>query len=466
MKMNTMRLSAQDAAFIYGEDQRIPLHVGCLVFMEAGPLRREDGAIDIGRIRAEIAKRLHLAPLFRKRLAHVPFDQGRPVWVDDPRFAIDHHVHLTAVPQPGSRRQVLDLMGRLQAAVLDRNKPLWEIYFVDGLEGGDTVAVMAKVHHAMVDGTTGVELGVLIFNLTPETTPVDVPPWEPSAEPSAAGLLLGAFVDHAADAARRARKVAGALVDVRKPVQHAFKVAHAVETLASDFDPLPFNRPVGSRRAFDFAQVPLDEVHDARRALGATVNDIGLAAVTGALRCYCSESGIDPESLRRIKAICPVDNRAPGDRRPGSDVSSMIVDLPVDEADLRARVARIVERLRTLKRLDVAEGVNMWARATSLLPATLLRATSWLQFRGLMGNANLLISNVRGPTEPIYCFGAKVHTFHPYFGVQDGLGLNVVLFSYAGQLLIGIGADPDLVPGIGAFAESIVKSFGELAAAA
>jgi hypothetical protein len=144
----------------------------------------------------------------------------------------------------------------------------------------------------------------------------------------------------------------------------------------------------------------------------------------------------------------------------------MFVDLPVDEPDLRARVARIAERSRTLKRLDVAEGVNMWARVNSLLPAPLLRATSWLQFRGLMGNANLLISNVRGPAEPFYCFGSKVHSFHPYFGVQDGLGVNVVLFSYAGQLLIGIGSDPDLLPDAGAFAESVVKSFADLAAAA
>jgi WS/DGAT/MGAT family acyltransferase len=462
--MNATRLSAQDAAFIYGEDQRIPLHVGCLGFVEADPLRDENGTIDIQHLRAEIAKRLHLVPLFRKKLAHVPFDQGRPVWVDDPRFEIENHVHVTAVPKPGSRRQVLDLMGRLQAAVLDRNKPLWEIYFVDGLEGGGTVAVVAKVHHAMIDGTTGVELGMLIFDSAPESAPGEVPSWEPEAEPSTAGLLLDAFVDHTADAARRTRKLAGALVDVRRPLEHAFKFARAVETFTRGFDPLPFNGPVGSRRCFEVARVPLEVVLETRRAFSATVNDIGLAAVTGALRSYCRESGIDPESLRCIKAICPVDNRAPGDKRPGSDVSSMIVDLPVDEPDLHARVALIAERSRAQKRIDVADGVNMWARVTSLLPAPLLRATSWLQFRGLMGTANLLVSNVRGPASPIYCFGAKVHAFYPYFGVQDGLGLNVVLFSYAGQLLIGIGADPNLMPDIGAFAQSIAKSFEELAA--
>jgi diacylglycerol O-acyltransferase len=463
--MPPMRLNAQDASFIYGEDQRIPLHVGCLGFMEAGPLRDESGAIDIASLRAAIGSRLHLVPVFRKKIAHVPFDQGRPVWIDDPDFAIEKHVHLTAVPRPGSHRQVLDLMGRLQARVLDRNKPLWEFYFVDGLTDDDSVAVISKVHHAMIDGASGVEMFTLLFDLAPEKRTVDVPAWRPAAEESSVGLLFDALIDRADDAARRVRKVIGAVADVRKPVDHVVKFARAVESFTGDNASLPFNAPVSSRRAFAIASVPLDVVLETKRALGATVNELGLAAVTGALRRYCGETGIDADSLGRITTICPVDNRAPGDRRPGSDVASMVVDLPVDEPDLRRRVERIVENSRLLKAQGVAEGSNMWARVTSLMPATLLRAASWMQFRGLMGNANLLVSNVRGPSSQFYCHGARVHSFHPYFGVQDGLGLNVVLFSYAGNLLIGIAADPHLMPELDSFAEGIVKSFGELASA-
>jgi WS/DGAT/MGAT family acyltransferase len=463
--MTSIRLSAQDAAFLYGEDQRIPLHVGCLGFMAAEPLRDDSGAIDIARIRDGISARLHLLPLFRKKIAQVPLDQGRPVWVDDADFAIENHVHLSAVPKPGTRREVLDLMGRLQASALDRNQPLWEIHFVDGLADPDTLAIISKVHHSMIDGTTGVELGLLLFDLTPEGREIVPPPWVPAAEPTTAGLLFDAFHDRAGDATRRVRKVFGALTNVRKPIDHARKFARAVETFSGDFDALPFNARVSSRRAFEVVSVPLDAVLATRRALGATVNEVGLAAITGALRRYCSEHGIDADELGRIRAICPVDNREPGDKRPGSDVSSMVIELPVAEPDLRRRVGRIVESSRALKEQGVAEGANMWARVTSLLPATLLRATSWLQFRGLMGNANLLVSNVRGPSEPFYCFGAKVHAFHPYFGVQDGLGLNVVLFSYAGELLIGIAADPDLVPDLAAFAEGLAKSFGKLSAA-
>jgi diacylglycerol O-acyltransferase len=463
--MPPTRLSAQDAAFIYGEDQRIPLHVGCLGFMDAAPLRDDSGAVDIARIRDAISKRLHLFQLFRKKVAHIPFDQGRPVWVDDPNFSIEKHVHLTAVPRPGSRRQVLDLMGRLQSVPLDRDKPLWEIFFVDGVDDGDSLAVIAKIHHSMIDGTTGVEIGMLLFDLSADEQEVDAPVWEPAAEESPSGLLFDALYYRAGDAVRRVGKVVDAVADVRKPVDHAVKFARAVETFAGEIDSLPFNAPVSSRRAFEIASLPLDVVLETKRALGATVNEIGLAAVTGALRRYCGENGIDADELGRITTICPVDNRKPGDLRPGSDVASMVVDLPVDEPDLRRRVQRIVEISRERKQADVAEGSNMWSRITSLLPATLLRASSWMQFRGLMGNSNLLVSNVRGPSEPFYCFGAKVDSFHPYFGVQDGLGLNVVLFSYAGDLLIGIAADPHLVPALDSFAEGVVKSFGELAAA-
>jgi WS/DGAT/MGAT family acyltransferase len=463
--MAPTRLSAQDAAFIYGEDQRIPLHVGCLGFMEAGPLRDDSGAVDITRIREAISQRLHLFQLFRKKIAHIPFDQGRPVWVDDPNFAIEKHVHLTAVPRPGSRRQVLDLMGRLQSGTLDRGKPLWEIYFVDGLGDGDTLAVISRVHHSMIDGTSGVEIAMLLFDLSAEERGIEAPAWEPAAEESPSGLLFDALFDRAGDALRRMGKVVDAVADIRKPIDHAVKFVRAVKTLSGEIDSLPFNAPVGSRRAFAVASLPLDVVLETKRALGATVNEVGLAAVTGALRRYCGENGIDADELGRITAICPVDNRRPGDTHAGCNVSSMVVELPVDEPDLRRRVDRIVETSRERKDQDVAEGSNMWARFTSLLPATMLRMSSWLQFRGLMGQSNLLVSNVRGPSQPFYCFGAKVHSFHPYFGVQDGLGLNVVLFSYGGELMIGIAADPHLVPALDSFAEGIVKSFGELATA-
>ena len=462
MSHEVIRLSAQDAAFMYGEDQRIPLHVGSMGMMEAAPLRDETGALAMPRLRSNIENRLQLVPMFRKKFAEVPFDQGRPVWVDDPNFRIENHVHAIALPKPGGRRELLELMGRLQSTVLDRNAPLWELYFVDGLEDENSVALIARVHHAMIDGTSGVELASILFDLTPEFARVDDAERKAASEPSGLGLVFGAWRDRAQNALRNVEAVAFAIRNPAKPATHALKFVRAMRTLASDFDKLPFNARVGSRRVFANAAVPLDDVLKAKRAFDVKVNDIVLAAVTGALRRYCEAHDIDPEGLTRIKAMCPVDNRAPGDTHLGTDVSSMIVELPIDEASPALRVRRIAESSGRLKAQDVADGANMWARAMGQMPVPLLRVASRLQFRGLMSQANVLVSNVRGPAQPFYCNGAKVHAFYPFFGVQDGLGLNVVVVSYADKLLVGVGADADLVPDVDEFAEALDKSFQEL----
>jgi len=462
--MTMRRLSAQDSAFIYGESQRIPLHVGSLGFIEGAPLRDDSGCLDITRIRDAMEQRLHLVPGFRQKLAEVPLDGGRPVWIDDPGFRIERHVHATAVPRPGGRAELMGLFSRIQEQVLDRNRPLWEFYYVDGLES-DEVAVICKVHHAMVDGTTGVELAKLIFDLSPEGTELDAPAWHPAQEPGPLELTARAALDHGRDLARRARKLVDAAREPSRPADSLWKFAQAMRVVATGFDPLPFNAAVGSRRRFETVELPLENVLQAKRALQATVNDVALAAVTGGLRGWCEHQGIDPDEARRTKALCPVDNRAADDREPGSNVAAMLVDLPLDEACPRARVKRITECSRALKQNEVAEGANMWDRVNSLLPTSLLRVTSLLQFRGLMAQGNLLVSNVRGPDFPFYAFGGKVRTFFPYFGVQDGLGLNVVVFSYDGKLLLGVASDPDLMPDADIFVECLTKAFGELASA-
>ena len=462
--MTTRRLSAQDAAFIYGESQRIPLHVGGLGLIEGAPLRNANGCLDIARIRASMQQRLHLVPVFRQKLTEVPLDGGRPLWVDDPGFRIERHVHATAVPKPGGHRELMQLFGRLQATMLDRNKPLWEFYFVDGLEG-DEVAVIAKVHHAMVDGTSGVELGTLLFDMTPEGTEIEAPAWQPEPAPSRLDLAARSAAEHTRDFIRRTGNVARAVRSPSRPASSLWKFAKAMGSMATGFDPLPFNGKVGSRRCYDVVEMPFDEVKQAKSAFGVTVNDVALAAVTSALRAWCEHRGLDPDEAGRIKALCPVDQRAPGDKELGSKVSAMLVDLPIDQASPRERVLRVSERSRDLKTGGVAEGANMWDRMNSLLPTALLRATSMLQFRGLMAQGNLLVSNVRGPSVPFYAFGGKVRSFFPYFGVQDGLGLNVVLFSYAGKMLLGVASDPDLMPDADVFVECLRKGFGELASA-
>jgi WS/DGAT/MGAT family acyltransferase len=317
----------------------------------------------------------------------------------------------------------------------------------------------------MVDGSTGVELGKLLFDLAPEGSEIDAPRWRPAGSPGPLALAARSALEHGRDLRRRAGKLAGALRDPSGPADALWKFAQAMRGVASGFDPLPFNGAVGSRRAYDTVELPLDEALQAKRAFGVTVNDVALAAVTTALRAWCQHRGLDPDEPRRIKALCPVDNRAADDREMGSNVSAMVVDLPLDEPSARERMLRISESSREAKLNELAEGANMWDRVTSILPAPALRATSVLQFRGLMAQGNLLLSNVRGPSFPFYAFGGRVRAFFPYFGVQDGLGLNVVAFSYDGKLLLGIACDPELFPEREIFVESLRKAFGELASA-
>jgi diacylglycerol O-acyltransferase len=462
--MSYSRLSAQDASFVYGEDQRIPLHVGGLGILEAGPLRTEEGRIDLEEIRAAVGHRLHLLPLFRQKLAELPFDQARPVWVDDRCFRIENHIHEIALSKPGGRRELLELMGRLQAQVLDRNRPLWEIVFVDGLEDSDSIAMITRIHHSVIDGTSGVELAKLLFDVSQAGTPHEPPPWQPGQEPGTPELLMGAVADQIYDAIGAARTIFSGLRNPAKPITHARNFMRSLSSIAGPIDVLPFNARVSSRRAFYTLRLPLQQVIDAKDEFGVTLNEIVLAAVSGALRDYCEGQGIDPDSLGTIRAICPVDNREEGDVSPGSDVAGMFVSLPVGVSEPAERVISIARESSRLKALDVADGSNMWGRATSVVPAPLLRLASHYQFRGLMANGNLLVSNVRGPEMPLYCLGGEVREFYPYFGVQDGVGLNVMMFSYQDHLHLGVACDPELMAELDEFGEAIRKSFAELAA--
>jgi diacylglycerol O-acyltransferase len=464
--VSTTRLSALDSTFIFGESQRIPLHVGGLSILEAEPLLDAEGHLDIESLRAKISERLHLVPRFRQRLVHVPFDQGRPVWADDEDFNIDNHVHVTALPRPGSRGQLHALMGRLQSIQMNRTRPLWEMWFIEGVDGGEKVGLIVKIHHAMVDGRSGVELGTLLFDMTREATSIVPEPWDPKPAPGATGLLARAVADRVSDGIRRSKKLADAVRNPSKPLGHLNNFVRALDTMAGETDSLNFNQRVSALRNFQSVSFPLDEVLAAKRAYGVTVNDIVLAGVTGALRRYCSHRGLDPSRIERVKAIVPVDIRDEGDTEMGTKVASLIVDLPVSVHDPLERVERIHIHSQELKAGNQADGTKMWSRVTSLMPVPLLRVGSLLQFRGLMRGTNLLLSNVRGPETPFFCNGAEVKEFVPYFGPQDYVGLNLTAFSYNGRLQIGLVSDPQLMPDLGVFADSLRKSFAELSSLA
>jgi len=464
--MATTRLSTQDTSFIYGEDQRIPLHVGGLAYVDAAPLRDEDGHLDIGRIRSAIEERLCLLPLFRKKLAEIPFEQGRPVWVDDPNFCIERHVREAAIPRPGSRVQVHDLMGQLQSQMLDRNRPLWEITFVDGLESPDEVAMIVKIHHSVTDGAAGVAVAKLLFDSTPRPTRAAAPSWEPEPAPDRLDLLRTSAEHRFSDWSGAANALWQGLRQPSLPVGLLRDYLRLQGALFTQCDDLPFNGAVGSSRVFEAVTLPLPAAMEAKRAFQVTLNELMLATVSGALRAYCDERTIDPDTLSCIRAICPVDIREAGDTSLGCNVASLFIELPVAEPDPRQRIRLASAESRYRKSQGALGAAQVWNAFTSSLPNPLLRVSSWFQYRGLLGQGNLMLSNIPGPRAPLYCVGGTVRSFFPYFGVQDPVGLTMVLFSYCDQFHIGLSADPDLMPDLSSFAEVLQKEFALLSALA
>ncbi len=459
------RLNVQDCSFVYGEDQRIPLHVGGLALVESAPLRAEDRALDMPRIQAAIEARLGALPLFRKKLTEIPLDQGRPVWADDPDFRIENHVYEVGLPQPGTRAQLLELMGRMQSQVLDRNRPLWELAFVDHLQDEGSVAMIVKIHHSVVDGGAGVAVAKLLFDLTREGMvydPKQRQSWKSRPAPGFFELLGGAIGERVSDAMGFATSLVDGARHPSVPMNHALNFLKVQRALLNRCDDLPFNGRVGSRRAFESISLSLPQAFACKDRFGVTLNELMLAVFSGAMRIFCEERGINPNGLEHIRAVCPVDIRDDKNISQGSHVSSLFIDLPVSEPVAISRIRQIAETSRELKSSGAIDGSDMWGRTTSMLPIPLLRLASRYQYRGLMAQGNILVSNIPGPVQPLYCVGALLRSFHPYFGVQDGLGINAVLFSYRDELCVGISADPELVPDLMEFSEALRKEFDQL----
>jgi len=345
---------------------------------------------------------------------------------------------------------------------MDRTRPLWEICYVDGLGAGDTIGVITKIHHCMVDGTSGVELGTLLYDLTPEGTKSAPVAWQPEPEPSRANLLLEALRESARIPIDVLSAFGKAMGTPSAPIDQVVRFVKAIETVTEQIDNLPFNARVSSRRRFDTVAVPLKQILLTRRAFDVKVNDVILAAVAGALRSYCENRRIKPTTLQRVRALVPVDRRQPGDTQLGSKVSSLFVELPVAERSVSKRLQLLRRQTRSMKDQRTADGTEMWNRFMSILPAAVLRTVSRVQFRELMSTSNLLLSNVRGPSAPLYSSRGRVLELYPYFGVQDNLGLTIVALSYDGQVNFGIVTDPELTPDADVLVAAIPRACAEM----
>jgi len=459
---NYERLSAQDNSFLLFEEPGLYMHVSATQVFELGSLARADGGVDYERIRDFIGAVLHRIPRYRQKLAWVPIE-NHPVWVDDPDFALSYHVRHTSLPRPGSDDQLKKLAARIMAQHLDRDRPLWEIWVVEGLER-DRFALISKMHHCMIDGSSGVDISQILQSPDPERTEIpEAPTFVPNPMPSG-GELLGDAIRHRLGAPLRALRGLQQFQEEAEDVGAEIRTrVRAVQQLfasqMSSASATPINDEIGPHRAFDWWQVPLSEIKELRKALGCTVNDVVLTIVTGAFRRYFLRRGVDPSELDfRVQA--PVSVRSDAERgKLGNRISTWVIRLPLGPEDPREQLEAIHETTRELKESRQALGVETMMSVMESMPASLLS----LAARGASAGMNTIVTNVPGPQFPLYLLGAKLEGLFPQVPLLQNVGLGIALISYDGTVNWGFNADPKLVPDLPAFVGFVGEAFEDVA---
>ncbi|MEB2325156.1 MAG: wax ester/triacylglycerol synthase family O-acyltransferase, partial [Sorangiineae bacterium] len=429
------RLRELDRAFLIQEGPETPMHVGAVQIHEAGPLRGADGTIDVERILAYVASRLHRLPRYRQRVEAAPLD-GHPIWVDDARFNLRYHVRHSRLPRPGDERLLKRTCARIFEQRLDLHKPLWELWIVEGLEG-DRVALVHKVHHAMVDGVSGADLMRVLMTPEPvdEVAPAAVfrPRRGPTALEYASAEL--ARVGRAPFAfAGALRRLAGDQDGARQALLERLRATgRAVAAGTSRAAPLPFNQPIGPHRRVDWLATSLDEIGRVRARFGGTVNDVALAIVAGAMRRYLGQvRRIDVEDVE-LKVMAPVSTRAASERGAlGNRVAAWVVTLPLAERDRRKRLERVCEETGRLKERHEVLGADTLTQALEWLGAAPIALGTRLLEEG--APFHLVVTNVPGPRQPLYLLGARLLEAHPLVPLVGTLGIGIALFSYGRTL--------------------------------
>lgn len=455
------RLSAQDLTFLEMDSEVTPMHVGAVAILETGPLRSESGGVDIEAYRHAVASVLHRIPRYRQKLAWVPLDRW-PVWVDDRHFDLGYHVRHLSAPRPGTLAQLKELAGRILARPLDRSRPLWEIWVIEGIEGGDQFALINKVHHCMIDGAAGAELSQILFSPSAKVEDSEVVPYLPRPEPTGSDLLRDAIKTRASlpwNALRRARSL---IEDGGLRLDEVSRRGSALAELAGwSLQPssdTPINGELSPHRRFDWITMPLDDVREIRRQLGCTVNDIVLGTVAGALRRYLFRRRVDPAKLD-FRVSAPVNVRPDGEAKShGNHVSSWILRLPLGEDDPLGRLDAIQRSTEALKFSQSALGFQTLIAAAEWLPADLIGAGMGLA----QGPVNMVVTNVPGPQFPLFSVGARLLGMYPAVPLLPSGGLGVALFSYEGKLCWGFHGDRDLVPDLDSFVDDTAAAFEEL----
>jgi WS/DGAT/MGAT family acyltransferase len=449
-------MSARDAGFLYLERSHTQLHIGCVAILE-GALRRED-------LIERIQERLPRLRRYGQRAMRVPFSLGHPSWEDDPDFRVEDHVTRWGLPAPGGESELREAVARLFALPLDRERPLWEMHLLEGLWDGRT-ALFQKVHHCMVDGMAGAQLLDVLLDREPRPAPRSAPaPRTDTSLPGPRRRLASAIGDELATRARGALSTWRALT---RP-QAAFAAIERLKTAAysglqlatSELPTLPWNQRLGPRRAVAFTRLPMRAVRDIRLRHGVSVNDVVLAALAGGLKRWLEAHGEQTRGLE-LRALVPVSLRSPDQAADlGNRISAMLVPLAVDPAGEVPRLAATHAATQRLKTRGAWTGIDALLELVDGLPAALVATVGQRLSLGRL--ANLIATNVPGPTETRWLCGARALELRPLVPIADGLGLGLAVFSYDGSLQIGLSADADLVPDLEKLEQAIEEAFASL----
>jgi diacylglycerol O-acyltransferase len=461
---NPDRLSALDTAFLHLEDDSTAhMHVASvMVFEGLAPTPQE--LID------HVLSRLHLVPRYRQRLAYVPLAQGRPLWTDDPHFNPRYHIRHTALPRPADETALKQLAGRLFSQRLDRSKPLWEIWLVQRM-AGKRFALIAKTHHALVDGISGVDITTVLFDTSPEPAGTARPPvpWTAKPLPGSAKLLGEALMERATVPAEMGRGTRALLRAPRRVAgQVKDNVAHIGATtlagISSPAPPSPFNVDIGPHRRYTWVDTELPVFKAIKDSLGGTLNDVVLASVSLALGRYLRGQSVDTEGLV-LKAMVPVSVRADSQRGAlGNQVAAMWAPLPVGVESPADCLAQIRDAMEHLKESGQAVGAQVLTSLAGFAPPTILSQAARLQAR--QRYFNLVVTNVPGPQFPLYLLGRRLRGLYPVVPLARRQALGIAVMSYDGRLGFGLLADYDAVPELESIARDLERAIDSLARAA
>jgi diacylglycerol O-acyltransferase len=455
------RLSATDASFLAGEKESSHMHVGAVMIFEGPPPDHEETL-------EHIESRLHLVPRYRQKLAVPRFEMGRPLWVDDPSFNLDYHLRHTALASPGGLEQLRLLTARIFSQRLDRSKPLWECWFVQGLED-DRFAIISKAHHALVDGISGVDLATVLFDLSPvPPARAHVPKWTPRPEPSQVELIA----EGVKGLIRRPFELGrGAVAAALHPEHTARRVRNAAEGFGevawAGLNPAPetpLNVPIGSHRRIVWVETELEQFKTIKNSLGGSVNDVVLAVTSGALGRWLRTRGVRTEGLE-LRAQVPVSIRSDDEHdRLGNRITVMRAPLPVYARDPIERLRIVRESMQGLKESKQALAAKMLVELEDFAPPTILSMAARTHWSTRL--FNMIVTNVPGPQFPIYLLGRELLELVPVAFLPDNYALTIAAMSYNGKLVFSLLGDYDAMPDIDLVGEYMQESLQELLTAA